>query len=369
MSDLAMVLTDFGSGGVERMVINTARGLAAEGVAVDLLVDDADHPQLDPPPAGVSLIALGARGDGAEPALRRYLASPPRWLLSAKIDDDRLVLAAREAAGADASVLFRVGNPLAHRVRQRRIGSVRRWWALRGLRALYRRADGYVAVSRGIADDLVDGLGVARERVHVLPNPTVTPELASAATRSSGHPWLDQPGDPVILAAGGLRQQKDFQTLLRAFAQVRERQRARLVILGEGRQRGRLEALSRRLGVGADVDLPGWTANPHAYMARASLFVLSSRWEGSPNVLVEALSLGVPVVATDCVSGPREILGEDGPGVLVPVADPQALARAMRLVLAQPPVAAALRRLAEPYTLARSARAYIEALGLVVARR
>jgi glycosyltransferase involved in cell wall biosynthesis len=118
--------------------------------------------------------------------------------------------------------------------------------------------------------------------------------------------------------------------LIEAFAQVRKSHPTRLLILGEGEERPQLEALIRQLGLEQDVNLPGFVSNPYPYMAHAALFVLSSRWEGLPTVLVEAMSLRTPVIATDCPSGPREILGNGQYGQLVPVGDSSALALAIQ---------------------------------------
>jgi glycosyltransferase involved in cell wall biosynthesis len=164
------------------------------------------------------------------------------------------------------------------------------------------------------------------------------------------------------MGVGRLTRQKDFPTLIRAFAAVRKVRDCRLVILGEGKDRPALEALAKEMGVGGDVDLPGFVENPYAHMSRASLFVLSSAWEGSPNVLTEALALGLPAVATDCPSGPREILEDGRYGPLVPVGDADALAGAILKTLTHPPESAELKRAAGPYTVEESSRRYLEAL-------
>jgi glycosyltransferase involved in cell wall biosynthesis len=138
-----------------------------------------------------------------------------------------------------------------------------------------------------------------------------------------------------VLAVGRLSRQKDFPTLLRAFASRRHRS-ARLMILGEGSERPGLEALVKSLGLTAEVALPGFVENPFAYMARAGVFVLSSAWEGMPGVLIQALACGAPVVATDCESGPREVLQDGRVGRLVPVGDASALAQAIDSTLGEP---------------------------------
>lgn len=180
-----------------------------------------------------------------------------------------------------------------------------------------------------MADDLSRTFGIPAERIQVIYNPIVTPELRTKAQAPLEHPWFGAGEPPVILAAGPLTAQKDFLTLVRAFALVRQRRAARLLILGEGEEWRALEALAERLGLEKDVSLPGFVANPYPYMTRASLFVLSSRWEGLPGVLIEALYCGLPLISTDCPSGPREILADGRYGQLVPVGDAMALARAI----------------------------------------
>jgi glycosyltransferase involved in cell wall biosynthesis len=232
------------------------------------------------------------------------------------------------------------------------------------MRRHYPRAQGVIAVSRGVADDVARIVRMPSARIHIVPNPVIPPELSDLATSPVDHPWFTAPGPPVILGAGGLRRSKDFPTLLRAFARLREKRALRLVILGEGRQRPRLEVLAGELGVGDDVSLPGFVANPYAYMARARLFVLSSRWEGSPNVVVEAMAVGTPVVCTDCPSGPREILQGGTYGPLVPVGDVDAMAGAMAAILDTPPSGQTLQAAVAPYTIHLSTERYLEAFGI-----
>ncbi len=147
------------------------------------------------------------------------------------------------------------------------------------------------------------------------------------------HPWFNSQDIPLLLGVGKLEAQKDFPNLIRAFAKVRQVRPARLVILGWGPDRPQLEALVNDLGLEADVDLPGYVQNPYAYMSRASAFILSSAWEGLPTVLIEAMALGIPVVSTDCESGPSEILADGKYGYLTPVGDSEALADAILKVL------------------------------------
>jgi glycosyltransferase involved in cell wall biosynthesis len=229
-------------------------------------------------------------------------------------------------------------------------------------RRFFPSADYIVGVSAGVADDLREQIGLPSERVRVVFNPIITPDIAVEAAEPVGHPWFSD-GGPVLVAAGRLRPQKDFPTLLRAVALVRDRRPVRLVLLGEGPDRAELEALVDRLGLGGIVDLPGNTDNPYAYFAKCTAYVLSSRWEGLPTVLIEALACGSPIVSTDCPSGPREILDGGSYGVLVPVGDVEALAAAIERALAGD-VGRAPAESWMPYTADAATDAYLELLGL-----
>lgn len=360
---LCLFIPSFGDGGVERMMVNIARGLAEAGQRVEFVTSTGAAPFLDLLPDSVTLHRLAARSKAER---IRWLAehvrtTQPRSVLSAKTRDDAVALAVKRRLGGDTRYWLRPGSAMSERWRAKGKHAPGRWWEARKLRRLYRQADGVIAVSHGVAEDIAAITGLALEQIQVIRNPTITPEIATLAAEPLEHPWFAPGEPPVILGVGGLRTQKDFTTLIRAFAQVRATRAARLLILGEGRQRARLLALAAELGVDADVALPGFDPNPYRYLARSALFVLSSRWEGSPNVLTEALALGIPAVATNCPSGPREIMQDGRYGELVAVGDVAALAEAMWRTLDAPLPAAQLREAVSEYQLAISARRYLEA--------
>jgi len=226
------------------------------------------------------------------------------------------------------------------------------------LRVGYPFADRIVAVSRGVADDLAAITGLRPERIRVVYNPVVFDRIATAGSAAVEHPWLAAKTGPVLVALGRLVDQKDFVTLIRAVARLAEE--CRLVILGEGPARPRLEALVGDLGMAGRVDLPGYVDNPYPAMRAADAFVLSSRWEGLPTVLIEALAFDTPIVATDCPSGPREILDDGTWGRLVPPGDPVALAAAISAALVEPRVDRPRARL--PYDLDTVTRRYLDLL-------
>ncbi|HEY8363833.1 MAG TPA: glycosyltransferase, partial [Tissierellaceae bacterium] len=197
------------------------------------------------------------------------------------------------------------------------------------MKFLYPLADAVIAVSEGVAKDLTQIIGLPAEKVKVIYNPVITPEIFKKAEEPIKHPWF-APGElPVILGVGRLTKQKDFITLIRAFDIVRKEYPSRLVILGEGEERPELEALVQELDLEQYVNMPGFVENPFSYMKKAAVFVLSSRWEGLPNVLIQALALGIPVVSTACPSGPTEILEKGKLGRLVPVGNEVIMAKAI----------------------------------------
>lgn len=361
---LAVLASFSGDGGVERMLINLLQGMAARGVAIDLLLIKARSPRLlEQLPAGIRVIRLGNPHTFVNlPALVRYLrTSRPAALLAAKHRALLLALWARRLSGIPVRVVGRIGTTVSAALARKGRWRYRIWaWTVR---RFYPAADAVVAVSQGVADD-IRAMGGAAARLRMIRNPVVTPALATLAREVPPHPWLAASGPPVIVGMGRFTEQKDFATLIRAFARLRAERDCRLLLLGRGRLQAEYEALAVRLGVAADIAFPGFADNPYSYLARARLFVLSSAWEGSPNALTEALALGVPVVSTDCPSGPRELLAGGRYGALVAVGDDAALARAMAATLDAPLPAAELQRAAADYTVEASADAYLAALDL-----
>lgn len=346
------------------MVLNLLEELARRGVTIDLLPIRLSGDHASALPEGVRVEPLGtAHAATSVPAIARYLRrSRPPVLLAAKDRAGRAALWARALSRAETRVVIRLGTHLHASMEGRNV--LQRWARVAPMRLSYWMADRVIAVSEGVAEDTVRATGLDRGRIAVVRNPVVTPRLRALGSEALDHPWFAGGGPPVLLGAGRLTRQKDFPTLVRAFARVRAARPCRLVILGDGADRESIESLARDLRVRDDLDLPGFAANPYRYMARASVFVLSSRWEGSPNVLTEAMALGTAVASTDCPSGPREILRDGRYGPLAPVGDDEALAGAIAAALDRPVDAAALAEAVEDYGVERSADAYSRVLGL-----
>ena len=355
---VALVFSSLGGGGIQRVMLNLAEGFLADGLVVDLVVVDASGELATHVPPGATVVNLQAgRALRALPALARYLrAHRPSAVLSSQTHVNLVAIAARALARVPVRLVVSEHIAMDEAARHARTWKERAFPLV--ARLSYRFADRTIVVSQDAADRFADATGLPRARVTVIENPVVTPRLPVDAALPVHHPWLTEAACPVILTAGRLTPQKDHETLLRAFARLRERMDARLIVLGEGPERTRLEQLLRQQGLESDVALPGFVANPFAYMARARLFVLSSRWEGFGNVLVEAMACGTPVVSTDCPSGPAEILDRGRVGPLVPVGDVGALAAAMERVLRASPDGAALRARAALYSLDRAVTRY-----------
>jgi glycosyltransferase involved in cell wall biosynthesis len=394
---VGVFFSSLAGGGIERMMLATAGALRERGYAVDVVVAEANGPLAGSVPDGVQLLEL-QRGptwlarkcilQAEPPAARRLLASGmlalklpnrlrylpsliryfreehPNALLTAGLGANLLGVWARNLACSPARVVASQRNTLSC--------VMTTWtWKRRVFPALIRRnylaADALIAVSEGVADDLASHFGVPRDRITVVYNPVVSRSLRQQASSEIDHSWFVAGAPPVVLGVGRLDSTKDYRTLIRAFARLRQEREARLMILGAAKDAAataqhsaELMALAAELGVSQDVALPGFVPNPFAYMARAGAFVLSSRWEGFGNVLVEAMACGCPVVSTDCPSGPAEILDCGRYGPLVPVGDDAAMAGAIIKILDAPPPAEELRARAALFSVGRAVDQYLD---------
>jgi len=331
---ILLVLPSLERGGGERVLLQLARSFLAAGREVHIAALLGGGPLRSHIAEGVTLHELVDPHDAtkgfalARRALPRLVsllrAIQPQAVLSTMTGTNLLAVLARMRARGGMRLVLREASSLVN---------TRSVLKRQAMRWLYRRADALVAVSIGVAQDLYS-LGISNEQIHVIHNPIDRDRLQRLANVGSGLTEAD--GAPYVIALGRLTEAKDYPTLLRAYASSELRRTHRLVIVGEGEQRARLRDAARELGIVDRVVLAGGMDNPFHVLAGAALLVLSSRWEGYPNVLLEALALGVPVVATDCRHGPRELLDGGRYGRLAPVADPVALARVMEVECAHP---------------------------------
>jgi len=372
---IALCIPDLEGGGAQRSMLDLARGFASLGHRVDVLAIRPRGELRDALPPAVRLVSLEGfltrlpvvsgskrrRALAAVLPLVRFLRRErPDALVATSHSTNVAAAIAARLARAPTRVVLRFDSQLSRSPRLAGTRTQRR--RERRARRYFPWADGWIAISAGVADDAARVAGIPRPRIAAIHNPVVTAELLERAAAPVDEPWLAPGRPPVVLGVGRLVAQKDFATLVRAFARVRAQRDARLLVLGEGPERPALEKLAAELGVAADVRLAGQVAAAPAYMARAAVFALSSAWEGFGRVLVEALAVGCPVVSTDCPSGPREILAGGAFGPLVPVGDAEALAAAIVSVLERPPDRHALRQRAREFTLERGVERYLEVL-------
>jgi len=361
MTLIALFVPSLAGGGAEKMTLHLAGEFVRLGYPVDLLLVRNRGEYQSKVPEGVRVVVLGPHYLVAcIVPLARYLKErKPAVLLSALTLANCVSIVARLLVRSPTRVLVSERNHLTLAT-----GSTKRL-ALRFLpllaRILYPLADAVVGISKGVAEDLRRiAPAIREENLHVIYNPVITDDqIAFQPPLKMPHPWLDAKDMPVVLSVGRLVPQKDFKTLLRGFAILHSRRPVRLVILGEGPERGELLETAKSLGVSEDVLLPGFISQPMAWYAGAAVFVLSSAWEGFGNVTVEALFAGLPVVSTDCHSGPAEILENGKFGKLVPVGNAIALAAALGETLDAPSEKTMLQKRAMDFHVSNIAKHYL----------
>lgn len=339
--DIIFYTRQLHNGGVDRVVFNLAEEFLRRGIRCSILVD-IDNPHspfrtLIPP--GVGYDVLDAKGPLARLfKLRRYMrGNRPTALMCTSFGFPNLyAVVVRWIAGVPFRLMLTEHCfPSVDRAGPRPWQS--RYWFFPLAHYLYPFADRIVAVSRGTALDLAKVIRIDPKSIACIYNPIVNDAMIAQSQQSVDHPWFAVGGGPVIIAVGRLEPQKNFSLLIRAFARVRAQMPARLVILGDGGEREMLAALVAQMGLEDDVALLGFVPNPHAYVAKATLMVLSSDFESLANVVIEAMAVGTPVIATDCPSGPAEALNRGQCGTLVRVGDLEGMSAAILDVLRQKP--------------------------------
>ncbi|MGL4609209.1 MAG: glycosyltransferase [Trueperaceae bacterium] len=344
-------------GGIDRYALNLAEVLLQQGAAVDLFVTTGQGKLLAQRSKDSRLFVGGGSTRKSVIPFYNYLRKEkPDLLISANLYIDIVSIVSK--------ALARV--PTKHAVTLHTAFSREDYRGKENLKKiytqickwLYPRADYIVAVSQAVADDSQTYFNL-KKSIHIIYNPVVTPALYSKSEEGANHSFYQQKTVPILLAIGRLSAQKDFSTLLRSFAEMRKTHQANLLILGEGEERESLESLAKELNLGDNLSMPGFVDNPYPYIKNADMLISSSAWEGLPTVLIEALALGTPVVATDCPGGSREILQDGQYGQLVPMRNPTALAKAVTTTLANPPDKGKLKERGLVFSMEASAQKYL----------
>lgn len=373
---VAFVLPEVLGGGAERSMLSIIGVLdrAAFDPLLVLFDKRVDHET----PPDLPVIVLQRRGLGGVGRLlsrARQLAALARdqhidLLVSFLIGPNVVAVAAGRLAGVPVVIGERSAPHHVLAVSNRALTAHALWSRL--VRWTYPRADAIVANTAGAKRELVAMTGVAPERVAVIRNPIDADRIRALAAEPAPE-MADDGRGPAIVHVGRFSYAKDHDTLLHAFALVRSRRPARLFLVGDGEDEARVRATTRALNLEADVTFVGFTRNPYKYLARASVSVLTSRFEGMPNALVESMVLGTPVVSTACEYGPTELLGGNECGVLVPVGDAAAVAHGIESVLDDPALRERLRTAGaaavRPFERDRVAAEYTELLRRAVRRQ
>ncbi len=361
--DLCVVRPTMGQGGADRVTVTLLHALDRGLFRPDLVLMRTAGELLEEVPEDVSVHDLGGHRLWTAwwPLARRLRRRPPQILFSTSSGTNLIAVIARHLSGRRMRLVLSERTPPSRGYRRR----LRRWLQLQLKRWLYPAADCVTAVSRGVAEELVRYLGVPAERVRVVYNPVVTPEIAKLAAADVDHPWFAAK-DPILLGVGRLVPAKRFDLLIEALARIRGPRPPRLVLLGEGPERPALARLVGRLGLEDRVWLAGFDPNPFRFMARCTIFVLSSDNEGLPGALIQAMACGAAVVATDCSHGPSEILADVASCRLVPVGDGASLVAEIERLLDDPALRARLgregKRAAQRFTAAAALGGYVDAL-------
>lgn len=364
MTKIAMLLPDLDCGGAQRVILDLANGLHDMGVEVDLVVARGGGVLESQIPPNTNLIRLCKKhppylilGLLSYLALRKYISTKrPVALLSSVTGTNILSVLVRSTIPHQFRLVLR------HENTSENINS--NWWRWL-IRKTYPRADLVITISPRAKSDLIKTAGLANSFVRTIENPVNISRITNQADEPLSLDADFTDATPTFLAVGRLSPQKDFDTLIEAFRFVNRTVQSRLMILGEGACRHQLELKLRRLGLEGSVYMPGVIPNPYPYFRRANVFVMSSRWEGLPIALMEAMALGLPIVSTDCNSGPRELLDDGRLGHLVPIGNSKALANAMLLALRSEHDPVPLIDRAKHYDLGPVLREHAHALGLL----
>ncbi len=361
---VAVFIPSVHGGGAERAMLVFCGELVELGLAVDLITVRLEGPLRKLIPSGVSVIDLKSRrATLALPKLVSYLKKTrPSALYSTIMNANVVAAVARVLSGTRIPTIVRESNAPLSTPKD----TASRWFTYKVAPFLYQFANGIIAVSQGVADELGVMAPRMKDRIRVIPTPVVSDDVLRQGDAPVDHPWFQLHDKPIILSAARLERHKGFFPLLHAFAELRATHDARLAILGQGSMREQIEAEIVHLGLEEHVALLGFAHNPFAYMSKADIFVLASEFEGLPNVLVQAMAFGTPIVATDCKSGPAEILCEGKYGTLVPVGDVEALARGLKQALGLPRQHEAMAHARSVYGARNAAHEYLAMAGLVV---
>lgn len=327
---IAFFLPDLGGGGAERVMVNLANGLSKRGFDIDFIVSKAIGPYFKEISNEINIISFNnTRIIFSIKNLWLYIIKKkPKCIISALSAANIIAIIASILCFKRVKVVIREANNIEEEICNEKKIKNKIIYKLKLI--FYHFANIIIVNSKGSANAIEKNIKyISKNKIKILNNPVIDEKLINKSNFLVNHKWLCPKKHPVILGVGRLTIQKDFETLIKAYKIVRDKIQCKLIILGEGELRKKLYLLVEELGIKEDVDMPGFIDNPFNYMKNCDVFVLSSKYEGSPNVLIQAMAVGNRIVSTNCNSGPAELITSDEYGYLVPVGNVEEMANAI----------------------------------------
>lgn len=359
---IMFIIPSLAGGGAEKVLVMILRYLDRERFEPVVVMFGVINDYKEDIPAGIRIISLNKRSRFDNLLLVPSLFSVirderPGLICSFLYYANFISVLARKISGLDIPLICTEHSILSEALKQARFLDLTRVL----IKKLYPSADCVVSVSKGVKDDLVSNFGILEGRTFIIHNPVEFERVQLLGKEELKHPWFEE-DIPVIVACGRLTVAKNYSLLLRAIALVSKSTPVRLVILGDGELRDELKSLAEKLGIQGNAMFLGFQVNPFKFMSQASVFVLSSSFEGFGNVIIEAMACGTPVVSTSCPSGPVEIISNLVNGILTPVDSEKEMADSILSVLSDRRLREKLitegRKRAEEFDIKRTINVY-----------
>ncbi len=340
-------------GGAERVLINLANYFTNQSITIDLVVVSKTGAYINDISSKVNLINLNKNRVlfSLFSLINYFRENNPNAIITTMPHISLVVIVAKFFSGIDTNLVIRQPNYLS-------LNSGQKWWLnfyIKIVCYFFNKANKVIGISKGVCSDLRE---LRVKNCQAIYNPAVFPKIFNLAKKGINFSFDKK----TFIAVGRLTKQKNFSLLIDAFYRVRKQLNCQLIILGEGELRADLKGQITKLALNNNVHLLGFVDNPYAYIKHSDVFVLSSLWEGFGNVIVEALALGTQVVATNCPSGPAEILENGKHGFLAEVNDKNDLSKQMLLALEKPIDKNVLIKRSKDFNIDKIARQYKKVL-------
>lgn len=355
---VSLFVGDLSIGGAEQVVVNLSKGLTDFGYEVDIVMVRKRGKLLNDIPESVNIVELSVnRMRWCLPPLASYLnKTQPQAVISFMTGANIMALLANQICGRPAVTIA-----TEHNTQSMKQSPLMRSMRLIA-RFIYRLADHIIGVSSGVSEDILRWSNLPDDKVKTIYNPVIEQSLINKQYKCPDHPWYIRDDIDVVLGAGRHVEQKNFETLIRAFSKLQIDRKTRLVLVGEGERTEEYQKLAEDLGISEKICMPGFVDSLNRYMAYSDVFALSSKWEGLSLVLIEAMGCGTPVVSTDCPFGPAEVLADGEYGSLVPVGSVNILRSEIQETLDNPMCSKKLRNRAMDFSIETATRDYVELL-------